>query len=87
MLSWTRKIDAAAGFCSYAARTALGTALIVDRQDGHVELDMWRPDQTSIGKGLFPNVERAKARAETILDPRATAWELLDDPELSEEVA
>lgn len=98
MLSWERrdhgpaktKFKPGSGMSpvlrSHTARTSLGTALVHEREDGQAELDMWRPDQTSIGKGLFATVDAAKTRAETILDPRATAWEMLDDPLLLDDV-
>lgn len=76
MLSWSRR-ERAKGLWSHMARTSLGSALIHERPDGQALMDMWRPDQTNIGTGLFPNVDAAKTRAETILDPRTTCWEMV----------
>jgi hypothetical protein len=83
MLSWS-KMTLSNGALAFTARTNLGTAAVTEHFDGQASLDMWRPDQTNIGKGRFPNVDAAKTRAETILDPRATAWDMLDHPELAE---
>lgn len=78
-LSWTKRYKGTS-----TARTSLGTAIVQERPDGQATLDLWRPDQSNIGT-VFPNEDAAKLRAEAILDPRATAWELLDDPMLSED--
>jgi hypothetical protein len=85
MLSWTKhNTNAPHAVRSYSARTNIGTAVIHERPDGQVQLVMWKPDQSNIGAGTFPNVDAAKTRAETILDPRATGWDMLDHPELDE---
>jgi hypothetical protein len=83
MLSWT-KHKRADGLWSYSARTYLGTALVHEKEDGQATVDMWKPDQRTIGTGVFPNVDAAKTRAETILDPRATVWDMLLDDVLDE---
>lgn len=62
---------------SYSTKTANGTAVVHELEDGQALLDMWRPDQTNIGTGKFPNADAAKTRAETILDPRTTCWDLV----------
>ncbi len=85
MLSWTRR-SRGDGLWSYTAKTIIGTAIVHEEPDGQALLDMWRPDQSNIGTGKFPNVDAAKTRAETILDPRATSWDMLDDPMLDEEL-
>jgi hypothetical protein len=45
--------------------------------NGEILLDMWKPNQENIGMGLFATVDAAKHRAETILDPRATCWDMI----------
>ena len=82
MLAWRKHSQGQV--VSHSAKTMLGTALVHERADGQITLDMWRPDQSGIGQGVFPNLDAAKARAETILDPRATCWEMLDDPMLDD---
>ncbi len=75
MLAWTHRKRPE----SWIARTATGTALIHVVGTGVVTLDMWRPDQKDIGRGVFPSVEAAKVRAEAVLDHRFTSWDLLGD--------
>jgi hypothetical protein len=89
MLSWTRHNTNGPrrAVRSYSTRTNIGTAVVHEQPDGQATLDVWRPDQSSIGTGTFPNVDAAKTRAETILDPRATGWDMLDDPMLDDELA
>jgi hypothetical protein len=58
------------------ARTSKGTAIVHDLGD-RVLVDIWAPDQHTIGTGVFPTVNAAKQRAETVLNPRNTAWDLL----------
>lgn len=83
MLSWTKRERAKAtimevALYSHMVKTNLGSAIIHEESDGTCLMDMWRPDQSNIGTGKFVNVDVAKTRAETILDPRATCWDLLD---------
>lgn len=86
MLSWQKHFRGSPSLVSWSTRTNLGTAVIHARaEDGSVVMDMWRPDQTSIGKGRFPNADAAKRRAESILDPRPTWFDLIDPLSLSDD--
>ncbi len=82
MLSWSK--ETRGSLMSYVTKTVIGTAIVHEQPDGSAILDMWRPDQSNIGRGEFANADAAKKRAETILDPRNTAWDLLDHPALDE---
>jgi hypothetical protein len=77
MLSWT-KHKTTGNLWAHAAKTMLGTAVVHEMPDGRILLDMWKPDQSNIGTGVFPTVDAAKTRAETILDPRATCWDFVN---------
>ena len=88
MLSWQKHFRGSPSEVSWSTRTELGTALNHERaSDGTVVMDMWRPDQSSIGKGKFPNVDSAKKRAESILDPRSTWFDLIDRPDFADDVS
>jgi hypothetical protein len=82
MLSWTKRerakpTIAEPALWSHMVKTNLGSAIIHEMEDGRILMDMWKPDQTNIGTGMFPSVDVAKSRAEAILDPRATCWDML----------
>lgn len=84
MLAWRSALNRS--HSPIYVRTSIGTALIHELPSGEFLLDMWRSNQESIGSGRFSNVEAAKARAEAILDERATCWDMLDDILLDEEL-
>src|ERR1017187_5758547 len=93
--AWTTQVDGTwREGRSWSAKTTLGTAVIHQRTDGSVLMDMWKPDLSNIGRGLtatecscrlFPTVGAAMTRAESILDPRATWYDLVDSPMFDEE--
>jgi hypothetical protein len=82
MLSWEKRFRGSPGQISWTTKTALGTAIIHEQAgpEGTCIMDMWRPDQSPIGRGVFPNADAAKTRAESVLDPRGTWHDLIDQP-------
>ena len=66
-------------------QTEKGTALIYDLGTA-ATLDMWGPNQETIGHGRFDTVQQAQERAQTILDPRETAWDVLNDGFLQDDL-
>jgi hypothetical protein len=80
MLSWEKRFRGSPGLVSWTTKTALGTAVIHVQADSTCAMDMWRPDQSPIGRGFFPNADAAKTRAESVLDPRGTWHDLIDQP-------
>jgi hypothetical protein len=90
MLSWTKRVVqrvrtpgrvvTTTTVTTWHAQTIYGTAIVTDITGEPITLDMWNPaSQASIGHGTFPSVDAAKDRADAILDPRSTAWDMLDD--------
>ena len=77
-LAWTKQSNTV-----WSARTDTGTCIVHDKGD-YAILDVWRNDQSNIGRGKFDTVALAQARATVLLDPRWTSWEMLDQLDLNE---
>jgi hypothetical protein len=54
-----------------------GTALIWVKNTGEVVLDIWGIDQEALGQASCESIDEAKEKAERVLEPRTTCWELL----------
>ena len=79
-MNWTERRVAVRGrsfSVGYYVKAPTGTALIWVKNTGEAELTIWGPDQGHIGQASCTDLTAAKERAERVLNPRTTFWELL----------